>query len=491
MSASRRGRLWYNRAMERILRFWFYGALTIAAGFASWLLAGAGLSLFLAVVLVVLVLVTWRHGKPRGRSRKKPWGYPHPLALVVCAACVGGIALSYSSKANEWLENSVMLVDSMVAPVRKYSGDEGKVTISQSELSGIKSRMADLHMGQNGTQTKLLIAFGPTLALLDGNKLTYLTETGTALSAASTFPDGSFVLFSEKRAVRAQRGIPTLSRNIIRNNQMYRIWERKVPGKYLHHWGDAFDGKIYYPGKLFVNLPSPESRAVGYDYGKCDNDNSISDVIYVFDAENADIVETIPLLPAIIELKKRDDTLAKDISQCDDPLHLNDVQILKNEREAGYFPGGKVGDMLLSFRDISTVFLLDKDTHTIKWYVQGSFSHQHSPRISGWGTIILYDNRGGDEPNGRTRIVEVDIATRKVVGWWEATGNDVFNGWIKGKVYIVGKQILVGEQETGKRGERIFSLTCPSFPMSNACKKTLVLEGVKFDNFIPLRPPSP
>lgn len=470
--------------MERLLHIWFLVATAIGGFFGSWLMARAEMewSVVLALMLIILAM-----RKRQEKSRKKTAASP-PILLVICAACLVGTTIATSKGANDWLNNSLVLLDAMMQPVRHFDGEQGKVALTTNDQSKIATRMAALRIGDHNLQSKMLIAFNPTLALLDGKKLTYLTQTGTALSATTQLSDGSVILYSEKRAVRQQEGIPVLTRAIIRGNQLYRLWERKVPGKYLHHWGDTYDGRIYYPGKLFVDLPRSESRAMGHAYADCVFEDSIKDIIYVFDADTADIVETIDIMPAIIELNLRDDTIAKSIVECDDPLHLNDIQIIKNEREAGYFPGGAVGDLLLSFRDISTIFLMDRETHAIKWYVQGTFSHQHSPRITEWGTILIYDNRGGREPNGRSRIVEVDIATRKEVGIWEAAGNDYFDGWIKGKLYVVGKQIIVEEQEAGKRGERIFTLNCPSLPISNACTKTTVVEGVSYDNAIPLRP---
>ena len=56
------------------------------------------------------------------------------------------------------------------------------------------------------------------------------------------------------------------------------------------------------------------------------------------------------------------------------------------------------------------IALLDGITHDIKWYVQGKFSNQHSPRITKKGTLLVFDNY---YENKRSRIVEIDIKSKE------------------------------------------------------------------------------
>ena len=137
----------------------------------------------------------------------------------------------------------------------------------------------------------------------------------------------------------------------------------------------------------------------------------------------------------------------------------------------------------------NTILLIDKDTLKAKWSVTGEFKWQHSPRVTDHGTIILFDNLGSDEANGRTRITEVDISTRKRIGFWEATGDEYFDAFSRGKVTLVCDRILVQSQSVeGSLSADLFYLDCPSNRVSLDCKKTTVFEAdpmaVNYDNAI-------
>jgi hypothetical protein len=270
-----------------------------------------------------------------------------------------------------------------------------------------------------------------------------------------------------------------LTRAVIKDDTLFKLWERKVPGMNLHHWGDAFEGKIYQPSRSFVDLPSELSKSIGYDYGKCKGSASSSDEITVFDEKTGAFIRKIDLLPIFANLQGDARSILKDISICPDPLHFNAVQIVRNEKQARYFPGGKVGDMLLSFRAINTILLLDKDTLNVKWFVSGGFYKQHDPNITDHGTILVFDNKGSDPMNGRSRIVEVSIASRKVVGMYEASGDGMFDSDVRGKILLAGGQIIVQEEFPYNHAHNasMFTLSCPGPYVSMDCTKQLIFEG--------------
>src|SRR3954453_11829109 len=62
----------------------------------------------------------------------------------------------------------------------------------------------------------------------------------------------------------------------------------------------------------------------------------------------------------------------------DDPLHLNDVEVLREEM-AGAFPSFAPGDLMVSLRNLDTIAVLDRDTHLVKWRMTGPFLRQHDP----------------------------------------------------------------------------------------------------------------
>ena len=93
-----------------------------------------------------------------------------------------------------------------------------------------------------------------------------------------------------------------------------------------------------------------------------------------------------------------------------DPFHANDIDIL-TEHQSQYFPQFNAGDLLLSFRSINAIVVIDPDTLKIKWFNQGKVSRQHDPDWSNNGKFTIYDNRSH---NYHSRIVQLDPDTHQV-----------------------------------------------------------------------------
>jgi hypothetical protein len=93
-----------------------------------------------------------------------------------------------------------------------------------------------------------------------------------------------------------------------------------------------------------------------------------------------------------------------------DPFHQNDIDVL-TDHMASYFPQFKVGDLLLSFRSINLITIIDPHTLKVKWYSFGEFSRQHDPDWGYNGEIIVYDNQSH---NQFSRILSIRIADKKI-----------------------------------------------------------------------------
>ena len=70
-----------------------------------------------------------------------------------------------------------------------------------------------------------------------------------------------------------------------------------------------------------------------------------------------------------------------------DPIHLNDVQPALTD---GKF--WKKGDLLLSCRSLSIIFLYRPETNKIIWYKQGPWLSQHDPDFYGENSIVVFGN---------------------------------------------------------------------------------------------------
>lgn len=103
-------------------------------------------------------------------------------------------------------------------------------------------------------------------------------------------------------------------------------------------------------------------------------------------------------------------TISQNVSD-GDFLHLNDVEVLSSKKAAA-FDDFDAGDIMVSFRHINTILVLDGSTKEIKWAMPHAFIGQHDPDFTSRGTITVFDNRTGEisgEPvfDG-SRVVEID-----------------------------------------------------------------------------------
>jgi hypothetical protein len=187
------------------------------------------------------------------------------------------------------------------------------------------------------------------------------------------------------------------------------VWKRNG---YYHHWFSLGpNGEIFVPSTLIgespLHLRDREKTIL------CSDDRFPYDSLTIFDQNGVKIKE-IDLLDAIIRsdlaglLNSNIDELIK-IRTCD-PLHLNDVQILTADL-AEEFPSLSAGDLLLSFRSLNGVGVLDPKTEIFKWFYVGALQRQHSPRYYDNNRVLVFDNYGGSKRKGVSRVLSVNVGS--------------------------------------------------------------------------------
>ena len=124
--------------------------------------------------------------------------------------------------------------------------------------------------------------------------------------------------------------------------------------------------------------------------------------------ENPDIRTLFSLVPGYKTVKES--TLRAD----PDLFHPNDLEVLTDEL-APLFPQFEAGDLLLSFRNIDMVAVMDPESLEIRWWAQGPWVQQHDPDFTINGEISVYNNnRGRDYYQNRSSIVLINPETRAV-----------------------------------------------------------------------------
>ena len=115
--------------------------------------------------------------------------------------------------------------------------------------------------------------------------------------------------------------------------------------------------------------------------------------------------------------------------------------------------------VMFSFRNISTVGIIDQATGAIVWQLgDDMLAQQHDPSLLDNGNILIYDNgsHSKSDPLPASRVIEVDPATNQIV--WQYRDNPPFNffsAYISGARRLPNGNTLVTEGHFG----RIFQVT--------------------------------
>ncbi len=145
-----------------------------------------------------------------------------------------------------------------------------------------------------------------------------------------------------------------------------------------------------------------------------------------------------------------------------DYLHTNAVDVIEAEDVAalGLGPFVKQGQVLLSFREIDTVALLDLDEERIVWALRGPWLAQHDPDVLEDGTILMFDNLGrflqpdgadAEGAGGRSRIIAFDPATAEIVWQFAGTPEEPFESDVRASQERLANGNTLITEETGGR----------------------------------------
>ena len=139
-----------------------------------------------------------------------------------------------------------------------------------------------------------------------------------------------------------------------------------------------------------------------------------------------------------------------DVASGGDPLHLNNVEPLP-AAIADRFPLFEAGDLLLSFRNINTIAVLDRKTRRFKWSMTGPFVRQHDPDFLPNGHIMLFDNLGGDPACGGSRILEIDPGSQAIVPRYDGCGSGNLYSGVRGEQQLLPNgNVLIVEANAGR-----------------------------------------
>jgi hypothetical protein len=171
-----------------------------------------------------------------------------------------------------------------------------------------------------------------------------------------------------------------------------------------HHW-PAIDarGRIYAPyARQVKDLRHAGGSAVGL---LCKSGEASVDAIRVIDADGTPLRE-IGVLEAF--LRSGYGGLFYGLRDGCDPTHLNSIALVPPSA-ASALPEAAPGDLLVSLRETNTVALLNAADGRVKYMVAGRTAAQHSPQFLPDGSVLVFDNLGGERSRGGSRVVRLDL----------------------------------------------------------------------------------
>lgn len=143
-----------------------------------------------------------------------------------------------------------------------------------------------------------------------------------------------------------------------------------------------------------------------------------------------------------------------------DLLHTNHVEVVEGTAAGGSGPFSP-GDLVVSFRTLSLVAVLDGESLAVLWaWGPNNLLFPHHPTLLPGGHLLVFDN--GIE---RSRVVEVDPAAQAIV--WSYSADDLFTRTRGSAQRLPGGNTLITESDTGyvfevtPEGERVWVFAAP------------------------------
>lgn len=178
---------------------------------------------------------------------------------------------------------------------------------------------------------------------------------------------------------------------------------------YTHHWPSPIRGD-----ELLVAGSGIGDGSISFEWpdGKveslnCRSNRPYRDSIRFLDG-SGNVVREISVIDAV--LKSPYATMLQETTNNCDPLHLNFIDVVRDDLPAG-IEDVAPGDLVVSFRNISAFGFIDGQSGDLKRLVRGTFIQQHSVQHLSGSKFLMFDNQGGSDEGGPSRLLEVDLAT--------------------------------------------------------------------------------
>ncbi|HEX5759367.1 MAG TPA: arylsulfotransferase family protein, partial [Thermoanaerobaculia bacterium] len=141
--------------------------------------------------------------------------------------------------------------------------------------------------------------------------------------------------------------------------------------------------------------------------------------------------------------------LLRPLPPAGDIFHSNTVEVLR--ATAGAPEPFVPGRVLVSFREIDVVALVDPARGAIVWARRGPWDAQHQPTLLPGGRLLVFDNLGY---RGHSRVLELDLAGGAIAWEFHGTPPEAFSSPEAGSCQrLANGNTLITESERGRAFE--------------------------------------
>ena len=131
-----------------------------------------------------------------------------------------------------------------------------------------------------------------------------------------------------------------------------------------------------------------------------------------------------------------------------DILHLNDVEPFSSKMQPGFFAPG---DVMVSLRNINTVFVFNVESEEIKFISTGQFVRQHDPDFIDGDRISVFDNNNASEPERKSKITIVSAKDNSHQEYFVGSKEKQFYTRVMGKhQWQPNGNLLITESMSGR-----------------------------------------
>jgi len=292
-------------------------------------------------------------------------------------------------------------------------------------------------------------------------------------STARVFPDGDIL------AIYTAAGDTPYGYGLVKLDQNSElVW--KYPGNVHHDLTVGDDGTIWTILHEFRDLSDEPTPALP---DKFRNRRILEDILVKLTPDGEEI-RRIPLTDSVIRSPLVDHVGRWHRGEPWDLLHTNNVQPV-SEAFAAHHDFAEPGQLLVSFREIDTIGLVDPESGELVWFDRGFWVKQHDPDDLENGNILIFDNKGyRGKGVGMSRVAEYDPATGEIVWSYEGTAESPFaTKWGGKQTPLPNGNVLIAENigsrlfEVDRRGDIVWEFYNPLREMEDGREFVATLSG--------------